>query len=380
MSNRQKSTIVVVGGGGAGATVVRRLSKKLDPQRHNLVLITSRNRFAYLPASLRLLVSRDTPIETVFMPYDKVFDKFPGQLKIGTVISVEENKRGGGGGGIAVLDGGEQVVYDVLVVATGSSWEGLVAFPDEESLYKEHVELWRNKFQKAENIVIVGGGAVGIETAGEIKDVYPNKPVTIVQGSKYLLNDIYPQKFRVDLERRLRLRGINIIFDDVIEGQPRVGADAPLKTRKGTPIECDLLVTARGAGPNTSLLRLLPSSPLTDRGYVKVLPTLQVQSHPSIFALGDIVDLPEAKQFAKTAGHATVVVTNILTFLKGEQPKEKCQAGKEIIIVSNGRNGGASYLGILWGLRFGDFLSKTVKSKDLMVGLARKGLGLPATI
>ena len=123
------------------------------------------------------------------MSYDKVFDRFPGQLRIGRATSVEANP--GGRGGKVILDNGDEVLYDVVVIATGSSWESLVNFPDDETLYKEFVEEWRNKFKKANNVVIVGGGAVGIgevasfqvpgritdnvyiETAGEIKDVYP---------------------------------------------------------------------------------------------------------------------------------------------------------------------------------------------------------------
>ena len=140
--------------------VVRSFAKKLKPERHELILVTARQRFAYLPASLRLLVSRDTPLETVFMSYDKVFDKFPGQLKIGIATSVEANP--GGRGGKVLLEGGEEVLYDVVVIATGSSWEGLVNFPEDEALYKEFIEEWRNKFDQAEDVVIVGGGAVGI--------------------------------------------------------------------------------------------------------------------------------------------------------------------------------------------------------------------------
>jgi len=94
------------------------------------------------------------------MSYDTIFAKFPGKLIISAVSSIEETK--GGEGGKVILKSGEQVAYHVLAVATGSAWEGMVSFPDEESLYKEHIESWRNKFEKAQDIVIVGGGAVGI--------------------------------------------------------------------------------------------------------------------------------------------------------------------------------------------------------------------------
>ena len=149
-----------------------------------------------------MLVSRDTPIETVFMSYDKVFNNFPGQLKIGKATSVEANS--GGRGGKIILDNEDEMPYDVVVVATGSSWEGLVDFPDDETLYKEFIEEWRTKFENANNVVIVGGGAVGIgetayfgfrkkiaeiyvtETAGEIKDVYPVSTILGVWSGKNL--------------------------------------------------------------------------------------------------------------------------------------------------------------------------------------------------
>ncbi|KAF8201383.1 hypothetical protein BJ912DRAFT_843556 [Pholiota molesta] len=371
-----KKRIVVIGGGGAGVAIVRGLVKVLDPSKHELVLVTARPQYTHLPAALRVLIDKDAPIDTLFMPYDTIFDKFPGELKVASVSSIDENKTLQGGR--VVLKTGEQITYDVLAVATGSSWRGFISFPSEQALYEEHIQLWRNKFAKAEDIVIVGGGAVGIETAGEIKDVYPQKSVTIVHSEKYLMNDIYPRKFRLDLERRLRLRGIDLIVDDLIDGQPRVDPKVPLKTRNGTSVKCDLLVMARGATPNTSMFKFILPTPLGSHDYVQVESTLQVRGHPTIFAAGDITNMLEAKQLAKTPGHAAVVVANIMSYLKEEQPRKECKPGKEMIIVSNGRNGGAAYLGVLWGLRFGGMFSKLIKSRDLFVGNVRRSLGISA--
>ncbi|KAF9480977.1 FAD/NAD(P)-binding domain-containing protein [Pholiota conissans] len=375
--NRQpvKKRVVVVGGGGAGASIVRGLVKVLDPSKHELILITSRPQYAHLPAALRVLVDEDTPINTLFMPYDTIFDHFPAKLVIGCISSIDENKSLQGGR--LILKTGEQIVYDILAVATGSRWDGCLSFPSEQDLYEEHIRIWRNKFAKAHDIVIVGGGAVGIEAAGEIKDVYPDKSVTIVHNENYLMNDIYPRKFRMDLERRLRLRGINVIVDDAVEGQPRVDGRMPLKTRNGASLRCDLLIAARGTTPNTSLFNFILPTPLGSNGYVQVGSTLQVRGHPSIFAAGDIINVPEVKQLVKTTAHAAVVVANIVSYLRNEQPKKVWKPGKEMIIVSNGRNGGGAYLGVLWGLKFGDMFSKLINSRDLFVEHARKNLGLP---
>ena len=53
--------------------------------------------------------------------------------------------------------------------------------------------------------------------------------------------------------------------------------------------------------------------------------------------MGDITDLQEAKQYQKTAGHASVVVSNVLSYLEGEELKQQCKPGREIIMISNGR-------------------------------------------
>ncbi|KAF5318676.1 hypothetical protein D9619_010919 [Psilocybe cf. subviscida] len=377
MEALSKKRVVVVGGGGAGASIVRGLSKALDPAKHELILVTARPQVAYLPASLRVLVDKDTPHGMMFWTYETVFDKFPGELIVGTVSSIEEN--GSGFGGRVLLTSGTHVQFDVLAVATGSVWKGLVSFPNEEAVYKAHIELWRGKFAVAQHIVIVGGGAVGIEAAGEIKDIYPDKNVTIVHSGKYLLTDMYPREFRVGLEKKLRLRGVAIIFEDIIEGDPEPDHDGFITSRSGQRLKCDLMISARGAGPNTALFKNLQPSPLNERGYVQVTPTLQVQDHLSIFAAGDITNLPEAKQYAKTAGHARTVVANIVSLLKNEVLKKETKAGAEVIIISNGRHGGAAYLGnlgILGGVKLGDLFVRVAKSRDLLVGVARREIGL----
>lgn len=61
----------------------------------------------------------------------------------------------------------------VLVLATGSKWSGPIDLPDGEADLRQFVSQWRDKFKAAEDIVIIGGGAVGVELSGEIRDEYP---------------------------------------------------------------------------------------------------------------------------------------------------------------------------------------------------------------
>lgn len=63
-----------------------------------------------------------------------------------------------------------------LVLATGSKWPGPIDFPEDETDLHQFVAQWREKFRAASDIVIVGGGAVGVELSGEIRDEYPVRP------------------------------------------------------------------------------------------------------------------------------------------------------------------------------------------------------------
>lgn len=160
-------------------TVARELSKILDPTLHTLTLVSARKYYVYLPASLRALVDPNYPVSAVFMPYDTVFGDFPGKLIFGTVTSIEENTRTLSNYEPGQLCSGNVIYrpdehdeedetkpkrlhYDLLVVATGSKWEGFAGFPDDAGDCFKHIETWRMKFQNANDIVIAGGGAVGL--------------------------------------------------------------------------------------------------------------------------------------------------------------------------------------------------------------------------
>ena len=95
---------------------------------------------------------------------------------------------------------------------------------------------------------------------------------------------------------------------------------------------------ASGPAPNTGMIvESLGQDTVTARKHVKVLPTLQLKSHSSIFALGDIIDWDEQKQGGKTTGHSAVIVPNILSLLNGSKPQKQYKSGPEMILVTNGR-------------------------------------------
>ena len=157
-----KQNIVVVGGGGAGYAAARGLAQKLDPKSHTLTLVTARPFYSHLPAFIRMVTSsQDKVEEQALISYDKAFPAGLTTVRIGRVTSIEAKE---GKGGVVVLESGDSIPYDVLVLAPGSHWPGPVEIPDDRTAALAHVKDWRRKFENAKGVVIVGGGSVGIGT------------------------------------------------------------------------------------------------------------------------------------------------------------------------------------------------------------------------
>ena len=160
--SKERKNIVVVGGGGAGAHIVKNLSAKLDPKRYNLILITPRPYFLHLIATIRMVVTSEGKLEDRnAIPLDRMFVNNNGTMVVDKVVSIFDR---GEKGGHVRLGSGKTVDYSVLVLATGSTWHGPLDFPDSKADLDEWVKMWRAKFEKAEDILLVGGGAVGIGT------------------------------------------------------------------------------------------------------------------------------------------------------------------------------------------------------------------------
>lgn len=137
----------------------------------------------------------------------------------------------------------------------------------------------------------------------------------------------------------------------------------------------DVQIPCVGTRPNTDFVRSLGGDVLSDRGFIKVAPSLQLPQFPEIFAAGDATDWDEQKQIAKAYGHVAVVAANILAMTKGQPPAATYKGSREMVVITFGPNGGSGYLSILWGIALGDWLSSLLKSKGLMLAAARQKLG-----
>ncbi|KAJ7705986.1 hypothetical protein B0H17DRAFT_1292305 [Mycena rosella] len=299
-----KNIVIVGGGTGGGSGVARNLSAKLSAAKITLV-----NPLPYAvsrPTLPRMTVSAGNDLfETTLIPYDKLFTTR-------TARSCRVSSRADKKGGTVLLADGKQLPYDVLVLASGSHWEGLLNIPGDSAAVTESIAAGARALKRRRNFF--WSGAALTEYAGEIKDVWPSKEVAIVHGSSNLMNSTYPSGFRKGLEKSLRARGVKLVLDDYVDEIPAPGP-ATIKTRKGTVIEADLVVATRGPCPRTEFVgKSLGAGTLDEKSQIKVKPTFQLLEHPDIFALGDAIDTVEQNQVAEAYVHAPI---NVITYLSG---------------------------------------------------------------
>ena len=72
------------------------------------------------------------------------------------------------------------------------------------------------EIEKANDIVIVGGGATGVELAGEICDKYKMKKLVLIHSSQILVAD-FSQKFQASLKSGLESLNVELLLEEKVE-------------------------------------------------------------------------------------------------------------------------------------------------------------------
>ncbi|CAG7854552.1 SubName: Full=Uncharacterized protein {ECO:0000313/EMBL:CCA70439.1} [Serendipita indica DSM 11827] len=372
----RKTSVVLVGAGGANVRLAQELDKKLDPTKHTLTVISQADYYRHLPATLRLLVTDEGIREQdIALSYDSLFGKNMkngkgrvGVLRIAEIVNVEEKERGEGGW--VVLDDGSKIEWDILVVGTGSNWNGLLRWPTKRVQLSEHLNVWRDRFASAKSVLIVGAGSVGSELAGEIRDYYPDTQITLVHRDSLTLNKAYPAKFRQSIGDDLTSRGIQFVTDDIqgLSSSVMEGSEGVVPGERSCPPRVF-------TGGRTVFIREWPSQ--STRFAATRLEPARVRG-------GDVTDIAEQHTLMKAGLHASLIAANIVSLLKlpvltsntaGEASAglKQYTPSSEMLVVTNGKRSGTGFLGSICGIPIvvGKWLVVSAKSRDLFIPKAR---------
>ncbi|MGW4797704.1 NAD(P)/FAD-dependent oxidoreductase [Nonomuraea sp. NPDC004297] len=280
-----KHRIVVLGAGYAGAYVAGNLARRLSPEDTEITVVNAVPDFVQ-----RMRLPQVAAGQEIEAP--KLADVFAGtgiRLRLARVTAVDPGRRV-----VAVTDadvtdaGGGELGYDTLVYALGShvADHGVpgvaghafdVTGRPSASRLRDHLD----SLDESGNVLVVGDGPTGIETATEIAESRPGLSVTLIARGE--LGARLSAGARGHLRRACDRLGVTVLE------QTGVAAVEATRVRcaDGTVLASDATVWT--AGFAVAPIAAAGGLAVTGTGQISVDRTMRSLSHPDVYAVGDSV-------------------------------------------------------------------------------------------
>ncbi len=282
-----------------------------------------------------------------------------------------------------LIDGGEAIAYDYLVLAAGAAhayfghpeWAdrapGLKTLDDALEMRRRVLQAFEAAEREADSakqrrlltFVIVGGGPTGVELAGALAEIArqslrrdfrrirpESARIVLLEGSPFVLGT-FPEPLRGAARRSLERLGVEV----------RTGSVVTSVTEDGVSIGSEHISAGTvlwAAGVAASPIAQSLGVPLDRAGRVTPEPTLALAAHPDIFVIGDLCvfvqdgrPLPGVAQVAMQQG--TRAALNIRRAVAG-QPLERFRYKDYGIMATIGR--GAA-VGDIFGLKISGYIA-----------------------
>lgn len=231
--------IVVVGAAFAGYHAANLITKSLprgSPYRVVVIEPNTHYNFTWVLPRFCVIEGHE---HKAFIPYGGYFAGVPK----GAIQWIRDRAVSVGKTSVQLRDGKQEIPYDFLVIATGSTVSyGLPSRVGSEDK-EEGVKLLQGIQQRVRNatkIVVAGGGAAGVEVATDAKGAYPDKNVILVHSRGSVMHRFGPGLQTGAMEAIEKL-GIKVILNEKVITPDASGGFVTLSS--GENIECDCYVS-----------------------------------------------------------------------------------------------------------------------------------------
>lgn len=353
--------------------IIPPLSKLTPDVSYHITIVSPNTDFYWNVATPRHLVSEELipskvlwlSIATAFAKYDQNSIKFiqgkatglnPDSRTVTVTTSTNQT---------------QDVVYSTLIIATGSSYTSpLWQINESDSVTRTEIARVRESLKTAKTVLISGGGAVGVETAGEIGAYYPKKSITLLSGTTRLLIRLTAYN-SATAESKLAKLGVKTLHNlRVTSVKKNEDGSTTLGFSDGSTRPVDVFIDATGPRPNTTFL---PPSWIDPRGHVIVDPLTLRTKTEGVYAVGDVANYCDGGIISTGNGVAPVCTSIGVDICKAagkESPfKQKTYKGMgETQFVPTGPSGG---VGQVFGWWIPSWLVWLVKSRTFFVSMAK---------
>ncbi|TKA81462.1 hypothetical protein B0A55_02927 [Friedmanniomyces simplex] len=293
--------IVVLGASFGGLSAAHYVCKHILPQlnkskdaKYELHLVDPSTHFWWHIAAPREIVSvKEMPHSKCFVPSMDGFKQYSNlqdsiHFHQGSAAGLDTNARM-----VSIRTPGgseETLTYYALVIATGiRSPTPLTTLQGDHTISEKALDEMNVKLASAKDIVIAGGGPVGVETAGEIATHLNGKArITLLAGSNKLLPQLTASR-ATKAQKMLEKIGVTVMYGTKSTGTTEsADGKTEIQLDNGKTLTADVFIPAYGVQPNTDFLPENLKSPQT--GYVATNPTtLRVDAAgPRVYSAGDV--------------------------------------------------------------------------------------------
>jgi NADH dehydrogenase len=358
--------VVVVGAGFGGLETVHRLGKAPV----SITIVDRRNHHLFQPLLYQVATASLATSEIAWPVRYLLRDRKNVTTLLATVTGVDTTARR------VLLDDGQALPYDTLVLATGArhayfghdEWEpfapGLKTLEDATTIRRRILSAFERAERETDaakraallTFVVIGAGPTGVELAGTIAelarttlpedfrniDTRDTRVVLIEAGARVLAG--FPEQLSAYAQRSLEKLGVEVALGDAVSD-----CNADGVVFGNTELGAKTIIWAAGvrASPAAEWLGV----PADRAGRVQVNPDLTVPGHPDVFAVGDTVSIaaPDGKPVPGIAPAAKqegrYVATVIKRRLRGEtagpfvyhHDGSLAQIGKKLAVIDFGR-------------------------------------------
>lgn len=337
-----KTRIVIVGGGIGGLFTALELAGQGD-----ITLVSDEDHFLFTPMLYEYL-SGEVEAWHIAPKYNELLDE-QIHFRQGAVLGIDLTKRT-----VSLEHDDEPLSYDVLVVAPGgvTNYAGVEGAEEFAIPFRKiaHADLLRQRMvdaldhvppnlppqdtRRALTFAVVGAGASGVELSTKMADLLRDAFVRrALTGEPRVLVIEMGDKVVPGMGDQIRQFVTAALSESRVEvhTQTRV---VRLKEKSltfahgGSETELETAAVVWAGGVRVSPLVENLDITKNSRGLILVEPTLQVQGHENLFALGDVAYYEDATPtLAGTAQlafqQASVAARNVVALIKGERLESK---------------------------------------------------------
>lgn len=254
MTEALSSSILIVGACQAGV----QLASSLRERGHAgpITLVGAEHHLPYQrPPLSKALLTGDADVNTLVLRSADFYEQQQIALVLGDRVERLE-RTGDAGAGVATTATGRQIAFDRLALAVGSrarklaipegDLDGIVYLRDAD----DALQL-KKRLDAASNVVIVGGGFIGLEVAASARKL--GKAVTVVLPNDRILARAVGREAAEFIAGEHRRRGVRILTRASvvqIHGDDRV---EDVELASGEHVSADLVIVGIGADPRIEL-------------------------------------------------------------------------------------------------------------------------------